>query len=218
MTISGWVEILAFCALLIVLSPLLGGYMAKVYSGQRVFLTPLLGWPERFLYGCFRVDPTREQNWKQYAKSLIIFSLAGWIVLYVILRTQTIQPWNNYGGTTFHAAPWDVTFNTVSSFVTNTNWQYYGGETTMTYFSQMVGLTVQNFASAAVGIVVAVALIRGIVGRSGRSLGNFYEDFTRTVLYLLAPIAFISALVLVSQGSIQNFAHFVSAHGISGLL
>jgi K+-transporting ATPase ATPase A chain len=109
-------------------------------------------------------------------------------------------------------------FNTVSSFVTNTNWQYYGGETTMTYFSQMVGLTVQNFASAAVGIVVAVALIRGIVGRSGRSLGNFYEDFTRTVLYVLLPISFVSALVLVSQGSIQNIAHYVSAHGISGLV
>jgi K+-transporting ATPase ATPase A chain len=218
MTVNGWLQILAFCAALIILSPFLGRYMAKVYSGERVFLTPLFGGFERLLYRCFGVDPKREQDWKSYAKSLLIFSLAGWIILYVVLRSQSIQPWNNYGGTTFNAAPWDVTFNTVSSFLTNTNWQYYGGETTMTYFSQMVGLTVQNFASAAVGIVVAVALIRGIIGRSGTSLGNFYEDFTKTVLYVLVPISFVSALVLVSQGSIDNLSHYVSAHGISGIV
>ena len=218
MTVNGWLQILAFCAALVILSPFLGRYMAKVYSGERVFLTPLFGGFERLLYRCFGVDPKREQDWKSYAKSLLIFSLAGWIILYVVLRSQSIQPWNNYGGTTFNAAPWDVTFNTVSSFLTNTNWQYYGGETTMTYFSQMVGLTVQNFASAAVGIVVAVALIRGIIGRSGRSLGNFYEDFTKTVLYVLVPISFVSALVLVSQGSIDNLSHYVSAHGISGIV
>ena len=148
MSVSGWAEIIVFCLLLIALSPLLGGYMAKVYTDQRVFLTPLLARPERFLLRVFHVDGKREQDWKSYAKSLIIFSLAGWIVLYIILRSQSIQPWNNYGGVTFHAAPWDVTFNTVSSFMTNTNWQYYGGETTMTYFSQMLGLTVQNFLSA----------------------------------------------------------------------
>ena len=110
-----------------------------------------------------------------------------------------------------------MTFNTTSSFLTNTNWQYYGGETTMTYFSQMLGLTVQNFLSAGVGIVVAVALVRGIAARSGKSLGNFYEDMVRTVLYVLLPISFVSALVLVSQGSIQNISHYVSAHGISGI-
>ncbi len=217
MTISGWVEILAFCALLIVISPFLGNYMAKVYMGQRVFLTPLFARPERFLLRLFRVDAEREQDWKGYAKSLIIFSLAGWIVLYIVLRTQTIQPWNNYGGVTFHSAPWDVTFNTTSSFMTNTNWQYYGGETTLTYFSQMLGLTVQNFLSAGVGIVVAVALVRGIANRTSRSLGNFYVDMVRTVLYLLGPISFVSALVLVSQGSIQNISHYVSAHGITGV-
>ena len=217
MTVSGWVEILAFCALLIVLSPLLGGYMAKVYTGQRVFLTPLFAWPERLLLRAFNVDPTREQDWKSYAKSLIIFSLVGWIVLYVILRSQSIQPWNSYGGVTFHAAPWDVTFNTTSSFMTNTNWQYYGGETTMTYLSQMLGLTVQNFLSAGVGIVVAVALVRGIANRTSRSLGNFYVDMVRTILYVLGPISFVSALVLVSQGSLQNISHYVSVHGITGL-
>jgi K+-transporting ATPase ATPase A chain len=217
MTVNGWLQIVAFCAVLIAVSPFLGRYMAKVYGGERVFLSPIFGPVERLLYRCFGVNPKREQDWKSYARSLIIFSLAGWIILYIVLRSQTIQPWNNYGGVTFHAAPWDVTFNTVSSFLTNTNWQYYGGETTMTYFSQMVGLTVQNFASAAIGLVVAVALIRGIVGRSGRSLGNFYEDFTRTVLYILLPISFISALVLISQGSIQNLGHYVSVHGISGI-
>ena len=217
MTISGWVEILAFCALLIVLSPFLGNYMAKVYMGQRVFLTPLFARPERFLLRVFRVNAEREQDWKAYAKSLLIFSLAGWIVLYVILRTQTIQPWNNYAGVTFHSAPWDVTFNTTSSFLTNTNWQYYGGETTLTYFSQMLGLTVQNFLSAGVGIVVAVALVRGIANRSSRSLGNFYVDMVRTILYVLGPISFVSAIVLVSQGSIQNISHYVSAHGITGV-
>jgi K+-transporting ATPase ATPase A chain len=217
MTVTGWLQILAFCAALIIFSPILGRYMAKVYTGERVFLTPVFGGFERLLYRCIGVNPKREQDWKSYARSLIIFSLAGWIVLYIVLRTATIQPWNNYGGVTYHAAPWDVTFNTVSSFLTNTNWQYYGGEATLTYFSQMIGMTVQNFASAAVGIVTAVALVRAIASRSGKSLGNFYEDFVKTILYVLVPIAFVSALVLVSQGSIQNISRYVSVHGISGL-
>jgi len=217
MTFTGWLQIAVFCAAVVGFSIPLGSYLAKVYSDQRVFLTPLLGAPERFLYRLMGVDRAREQDWKQYAKSVIFFSLAGWLLLFLILRTQSIQPWNNYGGVTFHSAPWDVTFNTVSSFMTNTNWQYYGGETTMTYFSQMVGLTVQNFASAAVGIVVAVALVRGIANRTSSSLGNFYVDFVRTVLYVLLPISIISALVLISQGSIQNLAHYVNVHGVSGL-
>src|SRR5476651_403278 len=175
--------------------------MAKVFSGRRVFLTPVVALPERLLYRAMGVDPERDQDWKSYAKSLLVFSLAGWLLLYLVLRTQSIQPWNNYGGVAFHSAPWNVTFNTVSSFLTNTNWQYYGGETTLTYFSQMVGLTVQNFASAAVGIVVAIALIRGIANRTSSSLGNFYSDLVRTILYVLLPIAFVSALVLISQGS-----------------
>ena len=217
MTVNGWLQIVVFCAVLIAVSIRFGSYLTKVYTGQRVLLTAVLGAPERFLYRLMGVDRGREQDWKQYAKSLIFFSLAGWLLLFLILRTQSIQPWRGYGGVAFHSAPWDVTFNTVSSFLTNTNWQYYGGETTMTYFSQMVGLTVQNFASAAVGIVVAVALVRGISNRTNSSLGDFYVDFVRTVLYVLLPISIISALVLVSQGSIQNLAHYVSAHGITGL-
>ena len=217
MTVNGWLQILVFCAVLIAIAPLLGGYMARVYTGRRVFLTRVVALPERLLYRAMGVDPEREQDWKSYAKSLIIFSLAGWLILYLVLRTQSIQPWNNYGGVAFHAAPWNVTFNTTSSFMTNTNWQYYGGETTLTYFSQMVGLTVQNFASAAVGIVVAIALIRGIANRTSSNIGNFYSDMVRTILYVLLPLAFISALVLISQGSIQNISHYVSVHGISGL-
>src|SRR6202034_2189248 len=213
MTVNGWLQILAFCAVLIAVSPFLGRYMAKVYSGEHVFLSPIFGPVERLLYRCFGVDPKREQDWKSYARSLIIFSFAGWIILYIVLRTQTIQPWNNYGGVTFDAAPWDVTFNTASSILTNTNWQYYGGETTMTYFSQMVGLTVQNFLSAGIGICVAIALIRGIIGRSGKSLGNFWQDLVRTILWILLPLSVLIALVLVFQGSIQNFSHYLGFNG-----
>ncbi len=218
MTFSGWLTIFLFVVILSALALPLGSYMAKVYSGGRVFLTPLLGWPERALYKVLRVDPKREQDWKSYAKSLLVFSLAGWLLLYAILRTQNAffvpHALNPLG---YHSAPWNVTFNTVSSFVTNTNWQYYGGETTMSYLSQMIGLTVQNWLSAGVGIVVAVALIRGIISRSGRSLGNFWEDLIRTILYVLAPISMIGAIVLASQGVIQNFTSYLTAHTITGL-
>src|SRR5664279_436332 len=218
MTFSGWLTIILFVVILSALAMPLGTYMAKVYGGERVFLTPLFAWPERFLYKVLRVDPKRAQDWKAYAKSLIIFSLAGWLLLYVILRTQNAffvpHALNPLG---YHSAPWNVTFNTVSSFVTNTNWQYYGGDTTMSYLSQMLGLAVQNFLSAGVGIVVAVALIRGIIGRSGKSLGNFWQDLVRTVLYVLTPISAIGALLLVSQGVIQNFSTYLTAHTVTGL-
>ncbi len=218
MSVAGWATIILFVVILTALALPLGSYMAKVYSGERVFLSPLFAGPERFMYRVFRVDPQRGQDWKSYAKSLLIFSLAGWLLLYLILRTQNAffvpHALNPLG---YHSAPWNVTFNTVSSFVTNTNWQYYSGETTMSYLSQMLGLTVQNWLSAGVGICVAVALIRGIVGRSGKSLGNFWQDLVRTVLYVLAPISVLGALVLVSQGVIENFSTYLSAHTITGL-
>jgi potassium-transporting ATPase potassium-binding subunit len=217
MTFLGWLTIVLFCVILTLLALPLGRYMAAVYTGQPTFLDPVLRIPERLFYRVMRVDPERGQDWKQYAKSLIIFSFAGWILLYFILRTQTLWDWTGLNPQGFHSAPWNVTFNTTSSFLTNTNWQYYGGETTMSYFSQMAGLTVQNFLSAGVGIAVAVALIRGIIGRSGKSIGNFYQDLIRTVLYVLMPIAFISALVLVFQGSIQNFSHYLNFNGPTGL-
>jgi K+-transporting ATPase ATPase A chain len=217
MTFLGWLTIFLFVTILTVLAIPLGHYMAAVYGGERTFLDPLFRTPERLIYRVMRVDPSKEQDWKAYAKSLIIFSLAGWLLLYFILRTQQLWNWTGLNPMHFHSAPWNVTFNTTSSFVTNTNWQYYGGETTMSYFSQMAGLTVQNFLSAGVGIAVAVALIRGIVGRSGKSLGNFWQDLVRTVLWVLTPISFVVAITLVFQGSIQNFSHYLNVSTIAHL-
>jgi K+-transporting ATPase ATPase A chain len=214
MTLNGWLQILVFFVLLVAITPVLGRYMARVYTGERVFLARLLGPFERGIYRVIRADVKREQDWKSYAASLILFSLAGWLLLYLILRTQTIHPFNPQG---YHSMPWNVAVNTVTSFLTNTNWQYYGGETTLSYFSQMAGLTVQNFVSAAVGICVAVALIRGITGRSGKGLGNFWQDLVRTVLYVLLPISIVGALVLVSQGVIQTLGHYLSFSGLTRL-
>jgi K+-transporting ATPase ATPase A chain len=215
-TVAGWLTIVLFAVLLTALAIPFGSYLASVYSGNRVFLTPVFGGPERFLYRVLRVDPNREQDWKSYAKSLIVFSLAGWLLLYLILRTQDIQP-HSVNPLGFESAPWNVTFNTASSFMTNTNWQYYSGETTMSYLSQMIGLTVQNWLSAGVGIVVAVALIRGIIGRTGKSLGNFWQDLVRTILYVLAPLSVLIAIVLVSQGVIANFNNYLTVHTVTGL-
>ena len=217
MTFLGWLTIFLFAGVLTAFAIPLGSYMAAVYTGERTFLDPVFRGPERLLYKVLRVDPERGQDWKAYAKSVIIFSLAGWLLLYLILRTQTLWDFTGLNPQHFHSAPWNVTFNTTSSFMTNTNWQYYSGETTMSYFSQMAGLTVQNFLSAGVGICVAIALIRGIIGRSGKSLGNFWQDLVRTVLWVLLPISIVVALVLVFQGSIQNFSHYLSFNGITGL-
>src|SRR5271163_504946 len=218
MTFAGWFTIVAFVVVVSLLAFPLGTYMARVYTGERVFLTPIFAGPERFLYRILRVDEQRQQDWKAYAKSLIIFSLAGWIFLYIVLRTQDAffvpHALNPLG---YHPAPGDVTFNTVSSFMTNTNWQFYSGETTMSYLSQMIGLTVQNWLSAGVGIVVAVALIRGIIGRSGKGIGNFWQDIVRTILYVLAPLSVLVAIVLVSQGVIANLNTYLTAHTITGL-
>jgi K+-transporting ATPase ATPase A chain len=218
MTFAGWATIILFALILTALAMPLGSYLARVYTGERVLLTPVLGGLERLIYRLLRVDSAREQDWKAYARSLLIFSLAGWLLLYLILRTQDAfyvpHALNPLG---FNSAPWNVTFNTVSSFVTNTNWQFYGGETTMSYLSQMIGLTVQNWLSAGVGIVVAVALVRGIVSRSGNGIGNFWRDIVRTVLYVLAPISILGAIVLLSQGVIQNFSSYLTAHTVTGL-
>jgi K+-transporting ATPase ATPase A chain len=217
-TFAGWLTIFLFAGILSAIAFPLGSYLAKVFTGERVFLSPVLGGPERLLYRVLRADVTKEQDWKAYAKSLLIFSLAGWLLLYLILRTQNAfyvpHSLNPLG---FHSAPWNVTFNTTSSFVTNTNWQFYSGETTMSYLSQMLGLVVQNFVSAGVGICVAAALIRGIVGRTGKGIGNFWHDIVRVVLYVLLPISIVGAIVLVSQGVIQNFSSYLTAHTVTGL-
>lgn len=214
---QGFLQIAIFCGALVAVMPLLGNYMARVFRNERVFLTPVLGGAERLTYRMLRVDPERGQDWKAYGKSLIVFSGMFWLALFLILRTQTLHPWNPES---FHSAPWDVTFNTTSSFLTNTNWQFYGGETTMTYFSQMAGLAVQNFVSAAVGIVVVIALIRAIAARRGQaesgSLGNFWQDLIRTIFYVLLPISIVGALLLVSQGVIQTLSPFTGFTGPAG--
>jgi K+-transporting ATPase ATPase A chain len=207
-TLQGWVQIAIYLAVLTALTPLLGGYMARVYRGERVLLTPVCGPLERLTYRLLRVNLHVQQDWKAYARATLVFSALFWVALYVILRTQGIHPFNPEG---FHSAPWDVSFNTVSSFISNTNWQYYGGETTLSYFSQTAGLTVQNFVSAAVGMAVLVAVIRGFASRGVAELGNFWQDLTRTLLYILLPLSFVGALVLVSQGVIQTLAGSVSA-------
>jgi potassium-transporting ATPase potassium-binding subunit len=213
-TVQGWVQIAFYFVALTALTPVLGGYMARVYRNERVFLTPVLGPVERLTYRLLRVNPAVEQDWKSYARTTLVFSVLFWLALYVILRTQGIHPFNPEG---FNSAPWNVTFNTTSSFISNTNWQYYGGETTMSYFSQMAGLAVQNFVSAAVGMAVLAAVIRGFANRGTANLGNFWQDLTRTLLYILLPLSFVGALVLVSQGVIQTLSGYVTYASVQGL-
>jgi K+-transporting ATPase ATPase A chain len=203
MTVQGWLQIAVFFVVLTALTPVIGGYMARVFGGERVLLSPVLGPLERLLYRVLRTDPEREQDWKGYARTVIVFSVVSWLALYLILRTQGVHPFNPQG---FKSGTWDVSFNTATSFVTNTNWQFYAGETTLSNFSQMAGLAVQNFVSSAVGIAVLVAVIRGISRRSASTLGNFWPDLIRTLLYVLLPISVVGALVLVSQGVIQTLS------------
>ena len=214
MTVNGWLQLAIYFAVLTALVPLLGGYMARVYQGERLALERPLGWLERLIYRVIGPSTRTEQDWKSYGKTTIVFSFVFFLFLYLILRTQSIQPFNPEG---FNSAPWDVTFNTTSSFITNTNWQYYGGETTMSYFSQMAGLAVQNFVSAAVGMAVLAAVIRGFASRGVKELGNFWRDVTRTLLYILLPLATIGTLILVSQGVIQNLSGYVGFTGLGGL-
>ncbi|HYJ20388.1 MAG TPA: potassium-transporting ATPase subunit KdpA [Solirubrobacterales bacterium] len=210
---QGWLQIAVFAAVVLALVKPVGIYMAKVFTDQRVFLSPVVGPIERLAYRALRVRPDDGQDWKAYARSLVVFSLLFWIALYLILRTQGIHPFNPEE---FHSGPWDLSFNTTSSFLTNTNWQYYGGETTLSYFSQMAGLAVQNFVSAAVGIAVLVALIRGIAARSAQAIGNFWQDIIRILLYILVPVSFVAALVLASQGVIQNLGGSTVVHTLTG--
>jgi len=191
----------------------LGLYMGRVFSNERTFLTPLLGPIERGFYRLSGIGPDEGQHWTRYAFSVLAFNFVGWLLLYAILRLQNVLPLNPQG---LAGLSPDLAFNTAVSFVTNTNWQAYGGETTLSYFSQMVGLTTQNFVSAATGIAVGAAVIRGFAGRQNRVLGNFWVDLTRAVLYLLLPLSLIAALLLIWQGVPQNFAHYVDATTLEG--
>mgnify|MGYP001810485434 FL=1 len=209
MDAAGILQILIYIAVIAALTPLLGGYMAKVYEGQARFLGPV----ERGLYKMCGVDTAREQHWTGYALSLLAFNLAGWALLFGIQRLQGMLPLNPAG---MAAVPPDLALNTAISFMTNTNWQSYGGESTMSYLTQMVGLTVQNFVSAATGMAVVVALIRGFARANARTIGNFYVDLVRSTLYILLPLSFFAALFLVWQGMPQNFDTYTAATTLEG--
>jgi potassium-transporting ATPase potassium-binding subunit len=210
MTVAGWIEILLFLALLTAITPLLGGYLTRVFRGEQA----PLGRVERGFYRVLAVDPARGQDWKGYARSVLISSAFFGLLLYAILRTQGAHPLNPQH---LDSATWDVSFNTTASFLSNTNWQFYAGETTLSYFSQMAGLAVQNFISAGVGIAVLVAFVRALASRSGKEIGVFYVDLTRAILYVLLPLSAIVAIVLVSQGVLQMFGDYADATGLTGL-
>jgi K+-transporting ATPase ATPase A chain len=203
MTVAGWAQIALFIAVLTALTPVLGGYLARVYAGEPVLLDRVLAPAERAFHRLLGTRADAEQDWRGYARAVLLFSAASMAVLLLILRTQSIHPWNPLGLT---SGPWDLSFNTAASFVTNTNWQFYGGETTLTNFTQMAGLAVQNFVSAGVGMAVLVAVIRGLARRDGTAIGNFSSDLIRGVLYVLLPISVVGALFLVSQGVVQTLS------------
>ncbi len=213
MTLIGWMQILAFCALVVALAKPLGGYITRVFNGERTFLSPILLPLERGLYGLAGIDAKREQHWLTYTVAMLLFNAIGFVSLYALMRFQANLPLNPADQVA--VAP-DLAFNTAVSFVTNTNWQNYGGETTMSYLTQMVGLTVQNFVSAATGIVLAVALIRGFARASAATVGNFWADMTRCTLYILLPICIIFTLFLVWQGVPQTLGAYVDATTLEG--
>ena len=211
MSAAGVVQIGLLVAIVTAVAPALGGFMARVYRGEHVALSVVAGPAERGIYRICRIDPRGEQSWVEYARAVLLFSLAGWLALYLVLRCQAALPFNPER---FAAGPWDLSFNTASSFVTNTSWQFYGGETTLSHFSQMAGIAVASFTSGAVGMAVAVALIRSLAGRGRPTLGSFWVDLTRSLLYVLVPLSVLAALVLTSQGVVQTFqGHAVTAAG-----
>jgi len=213
MTISGWVQIALFSVIVILITRPLGGYMTRVFNGERTFLSPVLRPVERAIYWCCGVDEKEEQHWLTYAIALLFFSVAGFVTLYALQRLQWYLPFNPQGQTGIEPSS---AFNTSVSFVTNTNWQSYVPETTMSYLVQMAGLTVHNFVSAATGIAMALALIRGFVRREAKTIGNFRVDLTRCTLYILIPISVVGALVLVWQGVPQNLGAYVDATTLEG--
>jgi K+-transporting ATPase ATPase A chain len=212
MDLYGWIELALYVAVLFLLTKPVGLYLVRVLDPEgRTALDPVMRPVERLCYRLLGIDPSKEQDWKQYARSLLVFSLVGLLFTYAILRLQHLLPLNPQG---FGPVRPDLAFNTAASFTTNTNWQNYGGESTLSYFSQMVGLTFHNFVSAAAGIAAAAALVRGMARQSARTIGNFWVDLIRVDLYLLLPICTVFALFLVSQGAIQNFSAYVKAGGV----
>ena len=213
MTVIGWIQILLFCALVAAIVTPLGAYMTHVFNGERTFLSPVLRPVEAGLYWLGGVDEKREQHWTTYTVAMLFFHVGGLLILYALMRLQAGLPFNPAEQSA--VAP-DLSFNTAVSFITNTNWQNYGGESTLSYLVQMLGLTHQNFLSAATGIVLAVALIRGFARASLRTIGNFWVDITRCTLYILLPICIIYALFLVWQGIPQTLGPYVDATTLEG--
>ncbi|CAN7327115.1 potassium-transporting ATPase subunit KdpA [Rhizobium sp. LjRoot98] len=213
MTLNGWIQILIFCGIVILLIKPLGAYMTRVFGGERTLLSPLFSPVERGLYRLSGTSEKEEQHWTSYVFSLLLFNLAGFAILYALQRFQGFLPFNPAGMT---AVGPELSFNTASSFVANTNWQNYGGESTMSYLVQMAGLTVQNFASAATGMAIAVALIRGFARASGKSIGNFWVDMTRATLYILLPICILLTIAYVYLGVPQTLGAYLTATTIEG--
>src|ERR1700677_5146550 len=207
MTSNQWLQIIAYFVVLLVLSIPLGVYMAKVYENKPLFLGKLFGWLEKLIYKLAGIHPEKEMDWKGYALSMLLFNIVGGLILYAIERFQTSLPLNPAGQS---AVPPDLAFNTAISFITNTNWQFYGGESTMSYLTQMAGLAVHNFLCAASGMATLVALIRGIVRKETKFLGNFWVDMTRSTLYILLPLSLIFTVILIQQGTPQTFGNTVN--------
>jgi K+-transporting ATPase ATPase A chain len=213
MTVIGWIQIILFCAIVIALVPPLGWYMTRVFNGERTFLSPVLRPVESSLYRLGGVDDKHEQHWLTYTVAMLLFHVGGVLIIYALMRFQDRLPFNPAEQSA--VAP-DLSFNTAISFITNTNWQNYGGESTLSYLVQMVGLTHQNFLSAATGIVLAVALIRGFSRASMKTVGNFWVDITRCTLYILMPICIVYTLFLVWQGIPQTLGPYVDATTLEG--
>ncbi|THD71455.1 MAG: potassium-transporting ATPase subunit KdpA [Bradyrhizobium sp.] len=213
MTAIGWIQIILYCAIIVALTKPLGGYMTRVFNGERTFLSPVLRPVEASLYWVGGVDEKREQHWLTYTVAMLLFHVGGVVIIYALMRLQALLPFNPAEQS---AVAEDLSFNTAISFITNTNWQNYGGESTLSYLVQMLGLTHQNFLSAATGIALAVALIRGFSRSSMRTIGNFWVDVTRCTLYVLMPICVIYTLFLVWQGMPQTLGAYVDATTLEG--
>jgi K+-transporting ATPase ATPase A chain len=213
MTLNGWLQILFFLLTVLLVTKPLGAYMARVFSGEHTWLEPVMRPLERLIYRLTGVEASRQMRWSEYAVGVLLFGLVSMLVLYAIQRLQGLLPWNPQG---FGAVAPPLAFNTAASFTTNTNWQAYGGETTMSYFTQMAGLAYQNFVSAAVGIAVAIAFIRGIAQKETDTLGNFWVDLVRATLWVLLPISIVGALFLVSQGVVQNLKPYDTVTTLEG--
>ncbi|MGZ9104112.1 MAG: potassium-transporting ATPase subunit KdpA, partial [Rhodoplanes sp.] len=213
MSINGWFQILLYCGIVVALVPPLGWHMTRVFNGERTFLSLVLRPVEVALYRLGGVDEKREQDWLTYTVAMLLFHVGGFAILYALLRLQQALPFNPQD---MSAVPPELSFNTAVSFLTNTNWQNYGGESTVSYLVQMLGLTHQNFLSAATGIVLAIALIRGFARASAQAVGNFWVDLTRCTLYVLLPICIVYTLFLVWQGMPQTLGPYVEATTLEG--